>query len=103
MRWRRKKQGPRDLLDAYDTFFAECREIFIERQNQHAQGSINDVGLDDLMGVLRLKVARAKRQVLAGVPVQKVFKDSLQDLAVYCFILWAKYSGEWLLEWRDAA
>jgi hypothetical protein len=92
---------PLTLLEAFDAFQKESREIFIERQKEHAQGSINDVGLDDLMGVMRLKVARAKRQVLAGVPVKKVFKDSLVDLANYCFIMWAKYSDEWNLPWQD--
>lgn|GEM_PF-5940052 len=88
------------LLDAFDAFQADCRKIFIARQNEHAKESILDVTLEDLVGVHRLKGARIKQQIKSGVPFPEVFHDSLIDNSVYCFILWAVHSGEWeRLEW----
>ena len=92
------------LLDAFDRFQADCRKIFIARQNQHGKSSILDVTLEDLVGVHRLKGARIKQQVKAGVLYPEVLHDSLIDNAVYCFILWAVSNGEWeKLEWKEVA
>jgi len=98
----RPPQKANPLLDSYDRFMAECRRVFIERQNQHGKTSIMDVTLEDLVGVHRLKGARIKQQVKNGIPDPDIYKDSLIDSAVYCYILWAAYSGEWQrLEWEE--
>lgn len=90
------------LLSAYEAAQARQRDIFIERQNQHGSMSINECGLDDLSGVLKLKAARVKQQVRAVVIDENVLLDSLDDLANYCTIMELKHTGEWNFPWEVA-
>lgn len=96
---REEPPRPADLLSAFDKIQAECRAKFIERQDQHGSMSIDEMGLDDLMGVLKLKWARTKQQVHEGIQPE-VFMDDLRDLAIYCHIVELKYTGGWNLPWK---
>jgi len=92
---------PANLKQAYERLASEARDIFIQRQKKHGSASINDVGLDDLAGVLRLKVARAKQQIMEGVIDEGAFEDSLLDLANYCYIILLVHRKWWNLGWKE--
>lgn len=94
---------PSNLLQAYDRLASEARDIFIARQKKHGSASINDVGLDDLAGVLRLKVARVKQQINEGMIDEGEFEDSLLDLVNYSYIILLVHRKWWNLGWKEGS
>jgi hypothetical protein len=95
------------LLNPY---YVEAFEILVERQGKYGPKNILDAGVYGVVEQLRNKVERASAQLRGSVvdgrvelepmdeETQKVFRDSLLDLANYSIIALALTEGRWVAD-----